>query len=427
MEMTSGTVNIVGGGIAGLFAAVELAREGIEVSLFEKASEPGGRARTRNVQGFLFNQGPHALYRNGAFKRELDRLGITYSGGRELTGTRKAIWRGKLYELPVSTGSLVSTGLFGIRDKIAFARLLKSIIRGATGNGSFSDWLDAQAISPTVRASVEALGRLQSYANGSSSVAAAKMLEQIRIGLGGTLYVDGGWASLVSALAEAAIKAGARLNYGAAAVRVTTEGGRAKILLRDGSERVADAAILALGPREASTLAPEIPSLAVEAGEAMPVRANTLDLALKQMPAGAHDFALGVDAPLYVSLHSGSAKLAPEDGALVHIAKYLPVGEGPAQDASAELEGVADLVMPGWRSEEITRQQLRGMTVSNGLPRWDRPRPGVVLSDAAGVFIAGDWVGDEGMIADAAAASAVKAARSAMEWLSAKARPYTAA
>lgn len=425
--MTPGTVNIVGGGIAGLLAAVELAREGVQVALFEKAAEPGGRARTRNVQGFLLNQGPHALYRNGAFKRELDRLGIPYSGGRSLAGTRKAIWRGKLYELPVSTGSLIRTSLFGIRDKISYARLLKAVINGATGESSFSDWLDAQAVSPAVRASIEALGRLSSYANGSSSVAAAKMLDQIRISLGGTIYVDGGWASLVSALAEAAIKAGARLNYGVAAVGMTIEGGRTKILLRDGSERVADATILALGPREASTLAPKISSLAVGAREAVPVRANTLDLALKQMPVGAHGFALGVDAPLYFSLHSGSAKLAPEGGGLVHIAKYLPIGEGPAQDAGEELEGVADLVMPGWRNEEVTRQQLRGMIVSNGLPRFDRPRPGVVLPDAAGVFIAGDWVGDEGMIADAAAASAVEAARSAKTWLSTEASQYRVA
>jgi hypothetical protein len=91
------------------------------------------------------------------------------------------------------------------------------------------------------------------------------------------------------------------------------------------------------------------------------------------------------------------------------------------RDAIGELEGVADLVMPGWRAFEVKRQELRGMTVSNAFPRWDRPRPGVALSDAPGLFIAGDWVGDEGMLADAAAASAIAAARAVQGWIAADA------
>lgn len=415
--MRTGTVNIVGGGISGLLAAIELARQGAKVTLFEKASDPGGRARTRNVQGYLFNQGPHALYRNGAFKRELDRLGIAYSGGRELSGSRKAIWNGQLYELPVTTGALLRTNLFRFRDKIAFARILKSIVRGATGNRSFSDWLDTQNLSPMVRASMEALGRLQSYANCPSDVSAAMMLDQIRLGLGGTLYIDGGWGTLVTGLMKAAHEAGATLKYGAAVERVISEKAQTNVVLRNGRENLADATILAISPRDASLLAPDISSLSIEAEEARPVRANTLDLALRELPADAQEFALGIDAPFYFSLHSGSAKLAPEGGALVHIARYLSVGESPGSNASTDLEGVADLVMPGWRVEEIVRQQLRGMTVSHGLPRADRARPGVSLPDACGVFIAGDWVGDEGMIGDAAAASAIRAARSAMDWL----------
>jgi hypothetical protein len=59
--------------------------------------------------------------------------------------------------------------------------------------------------------------------------------------------------------------------------------------------------------------------------------------------------------------------------------------------------------------------------VANATPRWDKPRPGVALVDALGLFIAGDWVGDEGMIADAAAASAVAAARAVSAWIDAEA------
>lgn len=103
---------------------------------------------------------------------------------------------------------------------------------------------------------------------------------------------------------------------------------------------------------------------------------------------------------------------------MVHVAKYLSPDEQVGRDAIEDLEAVADLAMPGWRPLEKKRQELRGMTVANAFVRWDKPRPGVALPDAAGLFIAGDWVGAEGMIADAAAASAVDAAASIRAWLS---------
>jgi hypothetical protein len=57
------------------------------------------------------------------------------------------------------------------------------------------------------------------------------------------------------------------------------------------------------------------------------------------------------------------------------------------------------------------------MVVANSFVRWDKPRPAVSLPDAPGLFIAGDWVGDEGMIADAAAASSVAAASAIRLWV----------
>ena len=35
-------------------------------------------------------------------------------------------------------------------------------------------------------------------------------------------------------------------------------------------------------------------------------------------------FSLGIDRPLYLSVHSATARLAPEGGALIQVAKYLP-------------------------------------------------------------------------------------------------------
>lgn len=415
--LVAGKVNIVGGGIAGLLAAVELARGGAQVTVFEAAGAMGGRARTRQADGYSLNQGPHALYRGGAFRRELDRLGIAYSGGRALAASRKAIWKGQLHDLPINTKALLRTGLFGIGDKIRYVGLLSAISKGVTAEGSFAHWLDGQKLSPVMRASIEALARLSGYANGPQFISAQAILDQVKLALGGTLYLDGGWSTLVDGLANAARETGTMLHAGARVEQVIVEGRRSRVMLADGSAHEADATILAMGPTEAAALAPQVASLQVEAREAMPVKANALDLALKRLPDGAQEFALGIDGPFYFSLHSGSAKLAPEGGAVVHVAKYLPTGTGPERNAIEELEGIADLVMPGWRALEVKRQELRGMVVSNGLPRWDRARPSVTLADAPGLFIAGDWVGDEGMIADTAAASAMKAAEAVAQWL----------
>ena len=56
---------VVGGGLAGLTAAATLARGGHAVTVLEGAQHVGGRARSRNKDGFDINIGPHALYRAG--------------------------------------------------------------------------------------------------------------------------------------------------------------------------------------------------------------------------------------------------------------------------------------------------------------------------------------------------------------------------
>jgi len=52
------TVAIIGSGFSGLSAACFLAKEGYSVTVFEKNSSPGGRARKFETDGYLFDMGP---------------------------------------------------------------------------------------------------------------------------------------------------------------------------------------------------------------------------------------------------------------------------------------------------------------------------------------------------------------------------------
>jgi phytoene dehydrogenase-like protein len=67
--------------MAGLTAACYLARKGVSVTLLEKAPYLGGRAATREYDGFLFNRGGHALYTGGAASRVFEELGVAYDYG----------------------------------------------------------------------------------------------------------------------------------------------------------------------------------------------------------------------------------------------------------------------------------------------------------------------------------------------------------
>ncbi len=72
MSAPSKLVAVVGGGWAGCAAAVELARRGAQVTLFEAARTLGGRARGVEVHGHMLDNGQHILL--GAYKQTLNLL-----------------------------------------------------------------------------------------------------------------------------------------------------------------------------------------------------------------------------------------------------------------------------------------------------------------------------------------------------------------
>lgn len=88
---------IIGGGIAGLTAATFLARTGKSVTILERYSESGGRARTSLSNGFYLNQGPHAVYPAGPGVRILKELGISYTGKSVTTDGYYVLKQGQKY------------------------------------------------------------------------------------------------------------------------------------------------------------------------------------------------------------------------------------------------------------------------------------------------------------------------------------------
>ena len=128
-------------------------------------------------------------------------------------------------------------------------------------------------------------------------------------------------------------------------------------------------------------------------------------------------FALGIDRPEYLSVHSAAARLAPPGAALVHVARYLGAGPAPP-DTEAGLERLLDAVQPGWRDAVIARRYVPALEASGALVTARAGglagRPGTAVPDAPGLFLAGDWVGGEGMLADASLASGRAAARAAV-------------
>lgn len=410
-------IAIVGGGLAGLTAAATLGRGGRTVVVLERAAQPGGRAATRTAGGFRFNLGPHALYRAGAALPILQELGVALHGGVVPTNAANFVRGGRLIS---PLGALWSNRLLGARDKLAAARFFATLgrIDAAESDGlSLERWAEQHIRSAAFRQLFYALTRLNTYANAPAQQSAGATLAQIQRGLrSSVIYVDGGWQTLVDGLAATTRAAGGQIVTGARAVGVEHGSAMRGVRLADGGFVGADAVVLALEPAEAAALLPPGSGGALRrwAATAVPTRVATLDVGLARLPRPRTRVVLGVDAPLYLSVHSAWAQLAPAGGALIHVAKYLGPQAASGDAVLAELEALLDLAQPGWRAQLVERRFRPHLTVSNALVTAAQGglagRPGPAIPDVPGLYVAGDWVGPVGMLADAAVASGRAAA-----------------
>lgn len=416
-------VVVIGGGVAGLAAATFLARQGKHVRVLEQSHAVGGRARTKQHDGFLLNIGPHALYRGGRGIEVLRELGVEPRGKVPAVSGAFAIKDGIKHTFPVGLASLLTTSLFGLSAKLETARFLASLPK-LRGNGvmnlSLREWLDGNISHREVQDFLLTAFRIATYTNAPELMSAGTAIEQLKLAFqSNVLYLDGGWQTLVDGLTRSAAKAGVAIETGVKveAVERDVSGTVTGVRTEDGRVLVTTKVVIASSPAIAARLVErgKDSSLQKWADEAIPVKAACLDVALSSLPQPRAFAGFGVDRPLYLSVHSASANLAPEGGALIHVARYLPSDHRDSPDAvELELEGLLDVVQPGWRAALVYRRFLPDMIVMNAMAEArtggvdGRPQP--EIEDVPGLYVVGDWVGNEGLLVDASLASARQAA-----------------
>jgi protoporphyrinogen/coproporphyrinogen III oxidase len=292
-------VAIVGGGVTGLAAAHEalihaqnLGR-GVTVTVLEKAPRLGGNLITERSGGFVLDAGadswvaakPHAA----ALAREVG-LEASIIGTREGTRRYFVAWQDRLHPVPdglvlgvpTRVASLVRTPIFSPLGKLRMAlepfivarrfegdddesiadfavrrlgreaadRLVAPLLGGISA-GDASD-LSIRAAFPQFVAMEREHGSL---VRGTLALQRARGRAPGRgAGEGAFRSLEGGIAGLVDAVAEHVRRAGALLRTGVG-VRTLSRAGAAWSLDLDGGERIpADAVILAVPARAASTL-----------------------------------------------------------------------------------------------------------------------------------------------------------------------------
>jgi hypothetical protein len=395
---TRNEIHVIGAGLAGLTAAAYVARAGLPVVVHETRNRLGGRATTDDRDGFRFDQGPHALYRGGAAERVLAELGIRPRGAAP--DVRGVVVRDRrLHRAPAGAPSLLGTTALGWRGKLQLARLLQSLprMRPADHAGrSVADWIDVTVRDERARELLAMLVRLTTYSNHPRSMSADVAIQMLQAGLGpGVRYLERGWDQLVDALA------------GLPGVRVV--GGDP---VRELPE--AAATVLAVGSPAAAAAIAGVPVDRLGVGPAAEVAC--LDLGLRGAPP--HPVALGLDVPIYASHHSSPGGRAPAGHSVVALAEYLGADVEPS---SERLEAFARTI--GIAGDRIvTQRYLQRMVACTAIPVAShgglRGRPAVDvlarLADRPGTFVAGDWVGSEGHLADAVLASARAAALAAV-------------
>ena len=370
-------ITIVGGGLAGLTAAIAGAEAGADVVVHEAHQTLGGRARTTPAP-WIAHDGPHVFYADGPhwgwlLERDLVGAAATLSGA-DARGTR--FHRdGRLRRMPPP----------GLLAMLAHRR------RRAPVDQDFSSWAAAHHGPATARAAANLMG-VVTYDADPGRLSAAFVWDLLRRVTAprapAVRYVVGGWTRVVDRMAAHARELGVRIHTSSRVdalpeppVIVATQLESARSLLRDDA-------------------------LTWESG-----RCALLDVGLVGDPRDVVLVADLDDAGFVERASRPDPTLAPAGHSLVQA--DMPMRPGEPQSAALDrLERLLDLGLPAWRDRLAWRRAgtAAGRSGALDLPgqTW-RDRPAI---DRGGdVYLAGDLVAAPGMRGEVSINSALEAVR----------------
>lgn len=277
--MSKYNVVVIGAGFAGLSAATHLADQGYQVTLLEKNSTPGGRARKFETEGFVFDMGPSWYWMPDVFETyfshfgkkpsdyyELLRLDPSYAvifGGNDFVDIPANLWefRMLLEKMEPGVGPKLDKFLkqaaykykVGIQDLVY--RPSRSLLE-FTSPGLLLDMLRMdifQSMSAHVRKffKEEKIIRLMEFPvlflgeTANNIPALYSLMNYADIALG-TWYPKGGMHKIIEGMVSLAEEKGVKFHYDAEVDHIEIENGIAKSV-RTKSGKVFDADVVIAG------------------------------------------------------------------------------------------------------------------------------------------------------------------------------------
>jgi oxygen-dependent protoporphyrinogen oxidase len=283
-------IAVVGGGVAGLAAAVHARDRGHEVVVLEAAARPGGRVDTERRDGFVIERGAGFVLDDApALQRMVARLQLALVRSDEALAKRRYLMRGgELVALPASPPAAVMTTLLSPLEKLR--ALMEPMVRRRRSDGDESlaafarrrlgraGWLlDTMQVGiyggdPERLSAQSSFPRLVEMERGHGSIvrgamAAARDRRRSGAARGRLSSLPGGLGALPAALAkllDGALHTGARVDS------IERAGGRLR-LSAGGAPIEADRVVLALPPGDAARACRQLDAGLADAYAQIPV------------------------------------------------------------------------------------------------------------------------------------------------------------